>query len=293
MSDETPPLPPGPPPVDPQSAAGTPPEEPAATPEPPPVCSTCQASLDADQTYCLECGAPTPLAPGLRKRQRGLIAVATGALLLGGGAGALAYHLGTSDGGKSSLSVGTGVVVPPTVGTLSGDPTFTGGGLPTVATTPGVSTDIPPTDTIDTSGTSDTSGGSDTGTGVSTSPPTLSDSTDTQSTESTESTPDLTPSTTTEDSSPSAGGDDWPGGDAWTVQVSSVRNRAGADRLVKRMKAAGKDAGVLASADHEGFRRSGYWVVFSGTFPTKAEAVAAQTTLGGSFGRTIVRRVRS
>jgi hypothetical protein len=299
MSDETPP-------PDNVAAAGqTPasgpdPVEPAA---PAPVCATCQASLDADQTYCLECGAPTPLAPGLRKRQRGLIAIATGALLLGGGAGALAYHLGSSDEGGSNAVTSGGVVsadfTTGTVGTLGVDTTFSGEStLPTVET--GVtdsSTDIPSTDGTDTAGSSDTSSGTDTtfgtevGTGVDTAPPDTSGLTDdttgstasTESTESTDTTTDLTPSS-----------DDWPTGtDAWTVQVSSVRKRAGADRLVKRMTAAGKTAGVLASGDHGGFARSGYWVVFSGTFDTKAEAVAAKVTLGGAFGRTIVRRVRS
>ncbi len=302
MSDETPP------PDGASAPEPTPPPaldagEPAA---PAPVCATCQASLDADQTYCLECGAPTPLAPALRKRQRGLIAIATGALLLGGGAGALAYHLGSSDEGGSNVVTSGGVVsadfTTGTVGTLGVDTTFSGETtLPTVET--GVtdsSTDIPSTDGTDTAGSSDTSSGTDTsfgtdvGTGVDTAPPDTSGLTDdtTGSTESTGSTASTESTDTTTDLTPSS--DDWPTGtDAWTVQVSSVRKRAGADRLVKRMTTAGKTAGVLASGDHKGFTRSGYWVVFSGTFDTKAEAVAAKVTLGGAFGRTIVRRVRS
>ena len=277
--------------------------DPSGTPEPQPVCSTCQATLDADQTYCLDCGAPTPLAPALRKRQRGLIAATAAALLLGGGAGALAYHLGSgSTDGSSSVTSGgvdSTALTPGTVGTLGTDPTLpTDGTLPTIATNATVaSTDIPVTDTSDTSGVTDTSSGTGTGFGtavgtdIGTSPPDTSgltaDSTQstgsTDSTESTDSTTDLTPSS-----------DDWPAGtDKWTVQVSSVRKRAGADRLVKRMKAAGKTAGVLVSADHGGFARTGYFVVFSGTYDTRAEAVAAQVTLGGGFGRTIVRRVKS
>ena len=275
--------------------------DPTVPPEPSAVCSTCQATLDADQTYCLECGAPTPLAPALRKRQRGLIAAATGALLLGGGAGALAYHLGSSGDGSGSGSVTSGGVdstalSTATVGTLSADPTLpTDGTVATVDTAAtGASTDVPVTDTTDT-GSTETSG--DTGTGVGTAPPDTSgltaDSTDsTQSTDSTESTESTESTDTTTDLTPSS--DDWPAGtDNWTVQVSSVRKRSGADRLVKRMTAAGKKAGVLVSADHEGFKRSGYFVVFSGNYETKAEAVAAQVTLGGGFGRTIVRRVRS
>jgi S-adenosylhomocysteine hydrolase len=50
----------------------------------------CGCELDADQTYCLECGTATPLAPRLRRGVGGLAAVAAGLIVLGAGSGGLA-----------------------------------------------------------------------------------------------------------------------------------------------------------------------------------------------------------
>lgn len=59
---------------------------------PPPVhCDACGIVLEPDQTYCLECGAPTPLAPRMRRRaRRSALALTSAVIVLGLGSGALA-----------------------------------------------------------------------------------------------------------------------------------------------------------------------------------------------------------
>lgn len=59
-----------PPPEPPDPA---PPEE---APEPAPICGVCGAGLEPDQTYCLECGSPTPLAPRPSRASRTGVLVA-------------------------------------------------------------------------------------------------------------------------------------------------------------------------------------------------------------------------
>ena len=106
MTSDEPPAPggpegavPTPPPGEPEGAAPPPSEEPAGG-EPPPVpagpgevppnCPVCGAPLEPDQTYCLECGTPTPLAPPLRKGLGPAPIIALGLAVLGAGAGILA-----------------------------------------------------------------------------------------------------------------------------------------------------------------------------------------------------------
>ena len=131
---------PGPPPPgpDPDAAplAGSP-EQPAPEPVAPPSCAVCGAELDPDQTYCLECGSPTKLAPRLRRGAGGLAAVAAGLAILGAGAGALAYVASQDYAGSATTQATTAdtssiITVPttpvPTTETdssLPGDTTFT------------------------------------------------------------------------------------------------------------------------------------------------------------------------
>jgi cell division septation protein DedD len=240
--------------------------EPEAPPRP--VCSTCAAALEDDQTYCLDCGAPTPLAPRLTRSSRSVAILAVALAALGIGAGALAYAVAEGDGGGSGDGVVTtttpGAPLPTETGfgTLPADTT---GGFPTTssATTPLV----PPS----------TTGFGTTTSGV---PPVT---TGTGSTPSTPATP-TTPTT-------GGGADDWPAGEtAWTAQVSSVRNLADAQALRTRLRNAGQEAGVLDSDDFTELE-PGYYVVFSGTFDSRAEAIAHAASLRSEHPGVFARRL--
>jgi hypothetical protein len=81
-------------------------------------------------------------------------------------------------------------------------------------------------------------------------------------------------------------------GPAWTVVLLSTRSRAEADKKAKAINATGSSAGVLKS---DGFKslRPGYWVVYSGQYPTKAQADSARARLAakspGAYSRKISR----
>lgn len=70
---------------------------------------------------------------------------------------------------------------------------------------------------------------------------------------------------------PPAGGDDWPGGSAYTTILASVRSEAEARRIQTEASGRGLDAGVLFSSSYRSLR-PGYWVVFSGTSSDKGDA---------------------
>ena len=301
------------------------PTEPASEPEAPaapPACTNCAAPLDDDQTYCLECGTPTPAAPPLRKIGRNIAAVSTALFLLGGGAGALTYALAKGNSaGKSGtgptlpiVSAGSTQLVP---STSTGSTGISEGTLPSDTT--GGSTGTAGTDTSGTSGTSSTdtsglpavTGVTDSGTvtadttgsttaSVVTDSSTLGGTTSSDSTESVPSTSsaDSTESTPTTESTPDLGtpgagtASGWPSGKVgWTVQVSSVRKAADARRLAKRISAAGQPAGVFLSSDYSTYREKGYWVVFSGVYATQAAAAAHKAALGTKYGPTIIHKV--
>jgi hypothetical protein len=239
----------------------------------PPVCAVCGAELEPDQTYCLECGSPTPLAPRIRRgMRRGTAALAGAIVVLGLGAGALAYAVAADDDGPATatlpVTVATATIdtVPlppvtlPSTGTLPPDTTFT---APTSPTTP--------TDT----------GGFDTVTG----PP----STPTEPTAPTVSTSTPPPVTTSHDGG--SGASDWPAGtSAWTAVLSSVRSESDARAAKARLRAAGEPAGVLFSSDFPDLR-PGYWVVFSGRYQDRSSAIAQATALRGRFPGAYARRI--
>jgi len=66
-------------------------------------------------------------------------------------------------------------------------------------------------------------------------------------------------------------GDDWPGGRAYTVILGSSSSESAARALQRRASNAGLDAGMLFSSDYRSLR-PGYWVTFSGTFPSSSAA---------------------
>jgi eukaryotic-like serine/threonine-protein kinase len=234
--------------------------EPPAPPGPP-TCAVCGATLDADQTYCLECGSPTPLAPRYGRGRRSALIAAAAVAVLGLGAGALAYAVSSDDGssGGATITATTpGGTAPAFPGTVPPGPTT--GSLPadTSITTPSAPSTSPATT------------GFDTVTGPSASSP------------STESTP-TTPS--------GPAGSDWPAGKTgWTAVLSSVRSESDARAAKARVSSSGQPAGILFSSDYPPLR-SGYWVVYSGVYDAQSAAAAQASRLRAKWPGAYARRI--
>lgn len=64
----------------------------------------------------------------------------------------------------------------------------------------------------------------------------------------------------------------------WTVVLAAKHTRAAAYRVARRLAGQGIDVGVLESSLHPSLT-PGYWVVFSGRYPTRAEAQSASAQL--------------
>ena len=278
------PGPPGagsPPPGSRDPGGGAPVPDPAQDAPAPEHCTVCGAELDPGQTYCLECGSPTRDAPRLRRGAGGLAIVAAGLAILGAGAGALAYVAAQDDGGSASgvtaPETSPVITVPsvsvPTTETdssLPGDTTSTTGSLPmdTTYTTPQVDTASSSPLPVDT--TASVPSGIYTETG-----PTGGQTTSEYPT----TTADPFPTDPSSGSGGATSSDDWPAGTSgWTAIVSSVRNEADARAAASRLQSQGQPGGVLFSTDHPPLR-TGYWVVFSGTYDTRSEALAQARAL--------------
>ena len=259
------------------SARSTPGDE--APPEPEtPRCAVCGGELDADQTYCLECGSPTPLAPRLRRPKTAYI-LAGAMVILGLGAGALAYAVANDDGaaaGGGSTTPTLPLTAPTDTMPVVPLPPETG---PTTGPLPPDTTFTEPTDTTGTTTTPGT-GGFDTVTGPSPTTPTTPPDTSTQTTP-------VEPTTTQSGSSSS----DWPAGTtAWTAILSSLGNEAAAQAAKTKLEGQGESAGVLFSSDFPDLR-PGYWVVFSGSYPSRSAAVAQATKLRPQFPGAYAREI--
>ena len=249
---------------------GEPPADAEGTPPPIPRCEVCGAELEHDQTYCLECGSPTPLAPRLRRGRRGVAILAGAVAVLGLGAGALAYAVAEDDGGGASATTTTPVTatvpvpvpLPPETGPATGPlPPDTSLGTVTV----------PSTDTLPSTAT-----GFDTVTGPSSTPTTTEVPATTDGAPVTE---------------PDTGASDWPAGtSAWTAILSSVGSESDARAAKSRVAAGGDPAGVLFSSDFPDLR-SGYWVLFSGSYSDRASAIAQATKLRSDFPGAYARRI--
>jgi hypothetical protein len=261
----------------PEGEEPSPPEGEGAAP-PAPRCEVCGNPLEADQTYCLECGAPTPLAPRLRRGGKALLILAGAVAILGIGAGALAYAVVNDDGGGAAASTGAAITAPP----------------PTSLTTPAVTTPgtgpLPP-DTSFTSPTAPTAPATTafpTVTGPSSTPTDTSGTTTAGSTTTTEATTEAPPQTDTE---PDSGSSDWPSGtSAWTAILASVRNEGDAQAAKTKLTGSGEDAGVLDSDDFPELR-PGYWVVFSGMYDGKQQAIAQADRLRPQFPDAYARHL--
>lgn len=101
-----------------------------------------------------------------------------------------------------------------------------------------------------------------------------------------------TDTVTTPATPPPAPADDWPAGtDAYTVIVRSTPTRTPAARTAQDLQAAGFDAGVLHS-DNYSHLRPGYWVAYSGVYPTISQARAHANALhAAGHGDAYVRFV--
>lgn len=204
-------------------------------------CAICDSRLEPDQTYCLECGTPTQVAPQLRRGGRAAWIVGLGLVLAGIGAGALAYAMSDDESPRRGAATGT-----------SSD--LATGSLP-----------------IDT-------------TSIGTEFPSVSLSTDTTLTEAPVT--DITETTAT-----AAFISDWPSGTtAYTAILSSVRELAEAQATAERARGTGESAGVLFSTDHAGLS-PGFYVVYSGVFDTRAEAVAHARKLAANFSGANARQI--
>lgn len=137
----------------------TDPPEPHEPPDAPPLntphCQECDAPLDPDQRYCLQCGAPTAKAPRLATGKGArIIALALVLLAIGTGALAVAVSRESSSAAKTSGSTPAGTTSPTgATGTSTGTgSTGTGSGFETVTsgTTPTTSTPTTSTPTTST-----------------------------------------------------------------------------------------------------------------------------------------------
>ena len=275
---------PGPPPPGPDTPSEAEPVVEVEAPKPPPSCKVCGCELDPEQTYCLECGTPTPLAPKLRRGVGGLAAGAQGLVVLGAGAGALAYVASGDDGsGTPAPMVSTTPVITvptdaiPTTTTDSSLPSDTTATLPTDTSglypdTTGTGVDTTGGLPVDPTATTGDSGGlmTVTGPGV--------DGQTTSELPSSGGIDDGTSGSSSGGSSTPADGE-WPAGTSgWTAIVSSVTNESSARAAASKLQSQGEPGGVLFSSDHPPLR-PGYWVVFSGVYTTKSEALTHARSL--------------
>ncbi len=247
-----------------------------------PTCRECGAALADDQTYCLECGAPTPRAPKLSRGGRAGLVLAGALVVFGLGAGALAYAVMNEDDGRpgtvASTVVETGFPTATDPFTIPTD-VVTG---PLPPDTSGFPIDTLPTDTGDVPTDPfppDTTGG----TGTDDFPIVTEQPSETET--------DVDPDPDPGPDPPDTGDTDWPAGEtAWTAIVSSTTSESEARSTADRLASNGEESGVLYSSDHPGLR-AGYWVVFSGSFGSRSEAAAHARALANRFPGAYPRHI--
>jgi hypothetical protein len=238
--------------------------------------------LADDQTYCLECGTPTPRAPRLSRQRKGAL-IAGALVVLGIGAGALAYAVANED--RAAGVATTTVPVTDTVAIVTSDQftiptdTVTGNlppdtsGFPVVPTTDDfpVITEQPDPDA-----------------------PAVPDPNDPiDPVDPIDPLDPIDPIDPVDPIDPGAGASDWPAGvTGWTAIVSSTRSESEARQTADALAATGEEAGVLFSSDHPGLR-PGYWAVFSGTFTSRSEAASHAQVLAGRYPGAYPREIRS
>jgi cell division septation protein DedD len=239
----------------------SPAEPPAPPPDPEARCAECDTPIAPDQQYCLECGAPTPGAPSIRRRVGPAVVLAVGLLAFGIGAGALAYAGLNDDDGDAGPAGTTGGI--PTITTLPTLPTTTF--VPTDVTTPTGVTTFPTFPTVPT----------DTGTV----PTTPTDPT----------TPTTTPTTPTVPTT-GAAQDDWPGGDGFTVILASTTSPDDAVAFRDRVQATGRSAGLIESSLYATLEPD-FWVVYSGVYTTREQALSQAEALRRTYPGAYAARI--
>jgi len=219
----------------------------------PRTCSACEAPLDPDQLYCLECGTPSDIAPKLVPTRKAGPLIAAGLIGLGLVGGGVVFAV-LDDGDTAADDAGAALTAVETTqpNPATEVPATTEGGLPPDPRAP--TTDAQTTDD-----------------GI------FEDPSETET----------VPGSAEEVIS------DWPvGRDGWTVFVSSVRDAAQAAATRERVQALGEPAGLLFSSDHEGLN-PGFWVVYSGIYDTRLEAVDQAANLAVDLPGANPRRVVS
>lgn len=241
-------------------------------------CGYCDAPLDEDQTYCLNCGSPTPRAPRLRSARGAAAMIAIGLVVLGAGSGVLAYFVAEDDDDAADGTTTTALTIPPAAN--AGD----AGTTPTTPQPGTVETDPFP-ETTDTGELPTDTTATDTVTVPEEPFPTVTGS-DPEPPEETTGEPPSTP--------PEPGGvGDWPAGrTGWTAFLSSVRSESDARAAAARLESAGTPSGVLFSSDHPNLE-PGFWVVFSGVFDAQGPAASRAGSLTDEFPGAYARRVVS
>lgn len=237
-------------------------------------CGYCGTPIEEDQTYCLNCGSPTPRAPRLRTARGVAAMISIGLIVLGVGSGVLAYFVAQDDDDTADGTTTTALTIPPAAD--AGDPST----APTI-TEPGTVETDPFPDTTDTGELPTDTTATDTVTVPEEPFPTV-----------TGSEPD--PATTTEEPPDTSGGaSDWPAGrTGWTAFLSSVRSESDARAAASRLESQGTSSGVLFSSDHPNLE-PGFWVVFSGVFDSQGPAASRASSLASEFPGAYARRVES
>jgi hypothetical protein len=89
------------------------------------------------------------------------------------------------------------------------------------------------------------------------------------------------PAATTQPS-PAAQIANWPVGlPGWTVVLASTRSQSSAQSTASSLGATGLPVGILSSSEH-GAMAPGFWIVFSGRYPTQAAAQAKAAALAAN-----------
>lgn len=228
-------------------------------------CPRCGSQIDADQDWCLSCGAAVSTRVAPAPRWRGPVAIVGAVLALA--AAAIVFGLLELSGDDPERVAQAPTPTPsPTVPPPTPTPS------PTVSPSPEASPTASPTTSPEES-------------------PTASPSPEASPSASPTASPTESPSPSPEPSP--TGGDvaEWPEGESgWTVILQSTTRKATAEKKAQDLSSAGTEAGVLRSDDFSSLR-SGYWVVFSGQYDSADEAQRARRDLGSSARGAYVRRI--
>lgn len=240
-----------------------------STPEQPPEqqggerCPNCDAPVQPDQDWCLQCGSALHTRIAQTPNWRAPLAI-IGAVLALAAAGIAVAFIELSDDAEQVAAT------PPPTATPTPSPSApTTPSTPTTPTTPTIPT-VPGTASTPTIPTVPSTG------------------------ETTPTAPSLPGSTTTTPGTTPGAPESWPPGEAkWTVVVKSTKKRPEADSAAKALTAGGAQAGVLRSDDYSSLRK-GYWVVFSGQYDSQKDAEKAAKDLGpkasGAYARFVKPR---